>query len=223
MYSREVAPACTCPRASDSVSHSTPSTLHPHHTPTTYSPEIGSKMSQACISECGHAHQHVVTHTRVPTCTHCTQTQQNTHMHENTCTHGHTGPYTQDNHAHVCSDTCASTQAHIRPSVHAYTRAHTCTRTGEKFAAPCAHPKMHTALCRASGGRFGALKVSASGSYPPPAICAPRTARWPSLHLANRVRASSIFWSESGPSYGSGPGARFRDDSKRSGAGENEI
>ena len=101
-------------------------------------------------------------------------------------------PYTQDNRAHVCSDTCASTQAHIRPSVHAYTRAHTCTRTGEKFAAPCAHPKMHTALCRASGGRFGALKVSASGSYPPPAICAPRTARWPSLHLANRVRASSI-------------------------------
>ena len=92
--------------------------------------------------------------------------------------------------------------------MHAYTRAHTCTRTGEKFAAPCAHPKMHTALCRASGGRFGALKVSASGSYPPPAICAPRTARWPSLHLANRVRASSIFWSGSGPSYGSGPGVR---------------
>ena len=111
----------------------------------------------------------------------------------------------------MCSDTCASTQAHIRPSVHAYTRAHTCTRTGEKFAAPRAHPKMHTALCRASGGRFGALKVSASGSYPPPAICAPRTARWPSLHLANRVRASSIFWSGSGPSYGSGPGALSRE------------
>lgn len=119
----------------------------------------------------------------------CMKTRACTCMH--TCTHVHTRTYRltqQDNLAHVCSDTCASTQAHIRPSVHAYTRAHRCTRSGEKFAAPCAHPKMHTGLCRASGGRFGALKFSASGSYPPPAICAPRTARWPPLHLESSSR-----------------------------------
>ena len=131
MYSRKVAPACTCPRASDSVSHITPSTLHPHHTPTTYSPEIGSKMSQACISECGHAHQHVVTHTRVPTCTHCTQTQQNTHMHENTCMHVHAHIHARTHtdiqaHTHrIIMHTCA--QIHVQ--VHKHTYAHLCTRT----------------------------------------------------------------------------------------------
>ena len=131
VYSRKVAPACTCPRASDSVSHITPSTLHPHHTPTTYSPEIGSKMSQACISECGHAHQHVVTHTRVPTCTHCTQTQQNTHMHENTCMHVHAHMHARTHtdiqaHTHrIIMHTCA--QIHVQ--VHKHTYAHLCTRT----------------------------------------------------------------------------------------------